>query len=146
MGSAQNSKLAILALVTILTIRRSTRCPRSSNKSTVGAKSTSTVASCKAPILSKPWLWVLEWFVILRRYRFTGTFLSNADGMVQICQQVFVGRPVLWGLAHSGEEGVGRIIDILKMELDLAMALSGNLPANKINEFEKPAIRPFFFV
>lgn len=40
-------------------------------------------------------------------------------------RMVFVGRPVLWGLAHSGEEGVGRIIDILKMELDLAMALSG---------------------
>jgi len=40
--------------------------------------------------------------------------------------QAFVGRPILWGLAHSGEEGVKSIIKLLKMELDLAMALSGN--------------------
>jgi len=38
---------------------------------------------------------------------------------------VFVGRSILWGLAHSGEVGVRNVIQLLKKELDLAMALSG---------------------
>jgi (S)-2-hydroxy-acid oxidase len=38
---------------------------------------------------------------------------------------VFVGRPVLWGLAHSGEEGVYKAIGQLKDEFELAMRLSG---------------------
>jgi 4-hydroxymandelate oxidase len=36
-----------------------------------------------------------------------------------------VGRPVLWGLAAGGEEGVARALAILREELDLAMALAG---------------------
>lgn len=38
---------------------------------------------------------------------------------------VFVGRPVLWGLAHSGEEGVYHTMDLLKNEFHLAMQLMG---------------------
>ncbi|GAA6624050.1 alpha-hydroxy acid oxidase [Scytonema sp. NUACC26] len=38
---------------------------------------------------------------------------------------VLVGRPILWGLAVAGEAGVARVIDLLKDELDVAMALSG---------------------
>jgi len=38
---------------------------------------------------------------------------------------VFVGRPVLWGLAHSGEEGVFKAIELLKNEFELAMRLAG---------------------
>jgi len=38
---------------------------------------------------------------------------------------VFVGRPSLWGLAHSGEDGVFNIMQLLKDELTLAMMLSG---------------------
>ncbi|MCE9618881.1 MAG: alpha-hydroxy-acid oxidizing protein [Planctomycetes bacterium] len=38
---------------------------------------------------------------------------------------VMVGRPVLWGLAAGGEAGVARVLQILKQEFDLAMALSG---------------------
>ncbi len=38
---------------------------------------------------------------------------------------VFVGRPVLWGLAWNGQEGVEKVLDILRDELDRAMALSG---------------------
>ncbi|XP_062981383.1 2-Hydroxyacid oxidase 1 [Elgaria multicarinata webbii] len=38
---------------------------------------------------------------------------------------VFVGRPVLWGLASQGEEGVKEVLQILKEEFRLAMALSG---------------------
>ena len=38
---------------------------------------------------------------------------------------VLVGRPYLWGLAVAGEEGVRRVIELLRQELELAMALSG---------------------
>jgi len=38
---------------------------------------------------------------------------------------VLVGRPVLWGLAVGGEEGVRDVLRILREELDLAMALCG---------------------
>ncbi|XP_072032432.1 2-Hydroxyacid oxidase 1-like [Amphiura filiformis] len=38
---------------------------------------------------------------------------------------VFIARPVIWGLACNGQEGVKRVLDILKDELSLAMALSG---------------------
>src|SRR5262249_42662735 len=38
---------------------------------------------------------------------------------------VFVGRPVLYGLAVDGEAGAYHILEILRDELALAMALSG---------------------
>lgn len=38
---------------------------------------------------------------------------------------VAVGRPVLWGLAVSGADGVQRVLEMLRDELSLAMALSG---------------------
>lgn len=38
---------------------------------------------------------------------------------------VAVGRPVLWGLAAEGPDGVQRVLDILRDELSLAMALAG---------------------
>jgi 4-hydroxymandelate oxidase len=40
-------------------------------------------------------------------------------------QAVLIGRPILWGLAVSGQAGVDHIISILKDELTTAMALSG---------------------
>ena len=38
---------------------------------------------------------------------------------------VLVGRPVVWGLAVDGENGVRRVLELLRGELDLAMALCG---------------------
>jgi len=38
---------------------------------------------------------------------------------------VLIGRPVLWGLAVSGQAGVSHLISLLKDELTTAMALSG---------------------
>ncbi len=38
---------------------------------------------------------------------------------------VLVGRPVLWGLAVGGEAGARRVLELLRRELDIAMALSG---------------------
>ena len=38
---------------------------------------------------------------------------------------VFVGRPVLWGLAANGADGVHRALELLRDELELAMVLAG---------------------
>jgi 4-hydroxymandelate oxidase len=46
---------------------------------------------------------------------------------------VLVGRPVLWGLAAGGAEGAYRVLEILRRELELAMALSGRPTLNSID-------------
>ena len=38
---------------------------------------------------------------------------------------VLVGRPALWGLAAGGEEGVARVLEMLRSELELTLALCG---------------------
>ena len=38
---------------------------------------------------------------------------------------VLVGRPVVWGLAVGGEHGARRVLELLRSEVDLAMALCG---------------------
>jgi 4-hydroxymandelate oxidase len=38
---------------------------------------------------------------------------------------VLVGRPVLWGLAAAGQEGVSHVLSLLREELELALALAG---------------------
>jgi 4-hydroxymandelate oxidase len=38
---------------------------------------------------------------------------------------VLLGRPILWGLTLAGEAGVKHVLELLRDELDLAMALSG---------------------
>ncbi|KAE7999019.1 hypothetical protein FH972_003506 [Carpinus fangiana] len=53
--------------------------------------------------------------------RGTDVFKALALG----AQAVLVGRPVVYGLAAKGEYGVKRVIEMLKDELELTMALSG---------------------
>src|SRR5205823_14979332 len=38
---------------------------------------------------------------------------------------VLIGRPYIYGLAAGGEQGVARVINLLRGELEMAMALSG---------------------
>ena len=38
---------------------------------------------------------------------------------------VLIGRPYLWGLAAAGEAGVRRVLDLLRDEFELALALCG---------------------
>jgi 4-hydroxymandelate oxidase len=38
---------------------------------------------------------------------------------------VMLGRPLLWGLAVGGQEGVERVLELLRRELDMALALCG---------------------
>ncbi len=57
-----------------------------------------------------------------------GGIRRGTDVLKAIClgaKAVLVGRPILWGLAINGEAGVKHILELLRNELDLAMALSG---------------------
>ncbi len=45
---------------------------------------------------------------------------------------VLVGRPVLWGLTLDGQEGVRAVLEHLRSEFDLAMALSGCASVDRI--------------
>jgi len=47
---------------------------------------------------------------------------------------VLVGRPVLWGLAANGEIGVSHVLEILRSELDLAMALCGCTSLDQLSD------------
>jgi 4-hydroxymandelate oxidase len=46
---------------------------------------------------------------------------------------VLIGRPQLWGLALGGEAGVLRMLELLRAELELAMALCGTDTVAKID-------------
>lgn len=55
-------------------------------------------------------------------------------------EAVLVGRPALWGLAVGGAAGVGRVIDLLRAELELALALCGCAsPADLGHDHVRPA-------
>jgi len=40
-------------------------------------------------------------------------------------QAVLAGRPFIWGLAVDGEQGVAAVLELLRAELELALALLG---------------------
>lgn len=52
---------------------------------------------------------------------------------------VLIGRPYLWGLAAGGEPGVGRVLEILRGELTMAMALAG---APRLVDIDRSLVRP----
>jgi 4-hydroxymandelate oxidase len=45
---------------------------------------------------------------------------------------VLIGRPILWGLAANGEDGVFDVLEALRTELDMAMALCGVRDASSV--------------
>ncbi|WAL75551.1 alpha-hydroxy acid oxidase [Kitasatospora sp. YST-16] len=53
----------------------------------------------------------------------TGTDVALAVALG--ARAVLIGRPILWGLAADGENGVARVLDLLKAELDDTLALLG---------------------
>jgi 4-hydroxymandelate oxidase len=48
-------------------------------------------------------------------------------------QAVLIGRPYLYGLAIAGAEGVARVLEILRNELMMAMALTGRISIKEID-------------
>lgn len=54
---------------------------------------------------------------------------------------VLLGRPVLWGLAVGGREGVAQILELLRAELVTAMTLAG---VASIDAIDRSLVRPAF--
>jgi isopentenyl diphosphate isomerase/L-lactate dehydrogenase-like FMN-dependent dehydrogenase len=52
---------------------------------------------------------------------------------------VMVGRAYLWGLAADGEDGVRRVLEMLREELLLAMALAG---VTSLRAIERSLVAP----
>lgn len=61
-----------------------------------------------------------------------GTDVLKALALGARC--VFIGRPVLWGLAYNGQGGVERVLQILNDELRRAMILTGCLKLSDITK------------
>jgi 4-hydroxymandelate oxidase len=55
---------------------------------------------------------------------------------------VLIGRPYLWALAANGEQGVRDVLEILRSELELTMALAGR---PTISAIDRSAIAPRAF-
>jgi (S)-2-hydroxy-acid oxidase len=49
-------------------------------------------------------------------------------------KMAFLGRPLLWGLTLGGQAGAKKVLQIMKDEFDLTMALSGAATVDKITE------------
>jgi len=67
---------------------------------------------------------------------FDGGIRTGADIMRALAlgaRACLIGRAYIYGLGAAGEAGVAKAIDILKKELDVAMALTGT---NRIAEID----------
>jgi len=51
---------------------------------------------------------------------------------------VLLGRPILWGLAVGGEEGVRGVLELVRAELSRAMALAG---CRRVSEISRDLVR-----
>ena len=57
----------------------------------------------------------------------TNFIISFCQAVCLGARAVFVGRPVLWGLAHDGETGVYNVLKLLNDEFVMAMKLTGSV-------------------
>jgi 4-hydroxymandelate oxidase len=72
-----------------------------------------------------------------------GGIRSGTHALVALglgARAVFVGRPVLWGLATGGREGVASVLALLREELVRAMQLAGCADANAARAVVRRAI------
>ncbi|XP_077883224.1 2-Hydroxyacid oxidase 2 isoform X2 [Ictidomys tridecemlineatus] len=61
----------------------------------------------------------------------TGTDVLKALALGAKC--IFLGRPILWGLAYKGEDGIEEVLKILKNEFHTSMSLIGCRSVAEIN-------------
>ena len=71
----------------------------------------------------------LEVFIDGGIRRGTDVVKAPALGARAVC----VGRPVIWGLSHAGENGVLQVLEMLRYEIDSAMGLCGCASVEEIS-------------
>ncbi|XP_075559628.1 2-Hydroxyacid oxidase 2-like [Dermacentor variabilis] len=57
-----------------------------------------------------------------------GGVRSGADAVKALsigARAVFIGRPIFWGLAYRGKQGVDKVLDILRSEFNHTIQLLG---------------------
>ncbi|XP_058993243.1 2-Hydroxyacid oxidase 2 isoform X2 [Mustela lutreola] len=62
----------------------------------------------------------------------TGNDVLKALALGAKC--VFLGRPILWGLAYKGEHGVEEVLNLIKNEFHTSMSLTGCRSVAEINQ------------
>ncbi|XP_048338757.1 2-Hydroxyacid oxidase 2 [Sphaerodactylus townsendi] len=67
----------------------------------------------------------------------TGSDVLKALALGAKC--VFIGRPALWGLSYKGTEGLQEVLQILKDEFRLSMALTG---CRNVSEIGRHLVQP----
>jgi hypothetical protein len=70
-------------------------------------------------------------FVFKNKMKYQQT--SPPTSISSIANAVLVGKPVCYGLACGGAEGVAKVLTILKTEFDMAMALTGRASISEID-------------
>ena len=68
---------------------------------------------------------------------FDGGIRSGQDivkALASGARMAFFGRPYLYGLGAYGQKGIRKVIEILKKEMDITMALCGETDSNNLNE------------
>lgn len=68
--------------------------------------------------------------LVLHKFFTCTSFTFHPDLIDCVLFQVFFGRPMLWGLVHSGEKGASEILELMRREIDLTFALTGKLKYN----------------
>jgi (S)-2-hydroxy-acid oxidase len=77
-----------------------------------------------------------------------GGFRTGTDILKAIAlgaRGVFVGRPIVYGIAVNGQEGVQNVIEILRKEFDQAVALSGCSSLKDVRETKNLVVRKEWF-
>ena len=67
----------------------------------------------------------------------SGTDVAKAVALG--ARAVFTGRPILWGLAVAGEQGAARVLQLLRTELEAAMAFCG---ARSVGQLTRDLVTP----
>lgn len=69
-----------------------------------------------------------------------GGLRSGSDVFISLAlgaKAAFIGRPAIWGLSIDGENGVQKVLQVVKEELQLTMQLAG---ASRIEDIERSMV------
>ena len=95
-----------------------------------GRSSSPTTAAASSTARSPPWTQCRPWWAVAGRAEILvdGGVRRGPDILKAVAlgaRAVLIGRPIHWGLAVGGEEGVRQVLELLRAELALDLMLCG---------------------